>query len=170
MEKIFETERLYVRRLIPQDAPFIIQLLNSPGWLRFIGDRQVKDETQALAYLQNGPFKSYQERGYGLLLVLRSSDNQPIGMCGLLKRPALSMPDIGFAFLPEYMGLGYAHEAAEATLAHAHKEWKVPQVAAITLPENEHSVRLLKKLGLQYQSEFSFPDSQEVLHLYAQEV
>ena len=164
-----ETERLYLRHLASHDAPFIVQLLNSPGWLRFIGDRNVKDEAQALVYLQNGPLKSYQEHGYGLSLVLRNSDDLPIGMCGLLNRPALDMPDIGFAFLPEYTGLGYAYEVAVATLAHARKSWKIPKVGAITLPENESSISLLKKLGFRYQSEFSFPDSQEVLHFYAQE-
>ena len=94
---IFETERLRLRKFTFDDTKFIIELLNSPGWIEFIGDRNVKTEDQAAAYLQNGPMKSYVQNGFGLSMV-ETKAGHPIGMCGILKRDTLDNPDIGFAF------------------------------------------------------------------------
>jgi RimJ/RimL family protein N-acetyltransferase len=144
--------------------------LNSPGWLRFIGDRQVKTEGDAKEYLKNGPLKSYELNGFGLLLVELKNDKLPIGMCGILKRELLEYPDIGFAFLPEYEGRGYAFEAANATMTLARNTWKLPVITAITLPDNKTSIKLLEKIGMKFIKTFSFPGEGEKLWLYRGEV
>src|ERR1700694_1684577 len=118
MKLIAETERLRLREFAAGDAQFIVELLNSPGWLEFIGDRHIRTEEQAREYLVQGPVKSYQENGFGLSLV-ETKDGVPVGMCGLIKRPALEHADIGFAFLPQFMGRGYAFEIASATMDYA---------------------------------------------------
>jgi RimJ/RimL family protein N-acetyltransferase len=97
-KQILETKRLRLREFTLEDTAFILDLLNSPGWLRYIGDRGVKTEEQAKNYLLNGPIKSYTKNGYGLSMVERKDDNKPIGMCGIIKRDTLENPDIGFAF------------------------------------------------------------------------
>jgi RimJ/RimL family protein N-acetyltransferase len=163
----FETERLILRPLNLNDIPFIIQLLNSPGWLAYIGDRNVKSEEQALQYLQNGPLKSYKENGYGLSLVERKEDGQAIGMCGIIKREGLDHPDIGFAFLPEFEGKGYAYEIAAATLHYATEQLKLSRITAITLPNNTRSIRLLEKIGLRVIGTTRLPNSEEDLLLYS---
>src|SRR6201986_3267525 len=119
MNYILETERLRVREFTLNDAAFIIELVNSPGWLKYIGDRNIKTDDKAKEYLQNGPLKSYAENGFGLSMVELKSDGTPVGMCGIIKRVALEHADIGFAFLPQYMGKGYAYEIASATLLFA---------------------------------------------------
>ncbi|MGZ3838578.1 MAG: GNAT family N-acetyltransferase [Flavisolibacter sp.] len=169
MHYILETERLGLRTFTLDDTAFIIELLNSPGWLQFIGDRNVKTREQAMAYLENGPMKSYIQNGFGLSLVERKEDGIPIGMCGIVKRDTLSHPDIGFAFLPEYNGKGYAMEMAEATLAYARDTLGLPTILAITLPENSRSIRLLEKIGLSCKGTFSYPNSQEALKLFSNE-
>jgi RimJ/RimL family protein N-acetyltransferase len=169
MNYIVETKRLCLREFTLGDHVFIIELLNSPGWIQFIGERNVKTAEQAVAYLQNGPLKSYQQHGFGLSLVERKEDQKPIGMCGLIKRETLELPDIGFAFLPDYFNQGYAFEIASATLAHAKESLRVHHVAAITLPANTRSIRLLEKLGLCLVKAFSFPNSEEELLLYSNE-
>jgi len=166
MEQILETERLRLRKFNTGDAGFIVELLNSPGWLKFIGDRHVRTEEQAVTYLQNGPMKSYEQNGFGLSLVERKEDGTPIGMCGIIRRDQLEHPDIGFALLPEYAGQGYAREIAGATLAYAREALQFKTICAITLPENVHSIRLLEKLGLQFRKTFSFPEGKEELLLY----
>ena len=113
------TERLLLRQIDNADAPFILTLLNTPGWLQDIGDRHVKSLEAAGQYITNGPQKSYGEHGFGLLLVLEQELGLPVGMCGLLKRDSLSFPDLGFAFLPEYTGKGYARAAAAAVFVGA---------------------------------------------------
>jgi RimJ/RimL family protein N-acetyltransferase len=103
-----------------------------------------------VAYLENGPMKSYKENGFGLSMVERKEDMEPIGMCGILKRESLEQPDIGFAFLPEYHGMGYGQEITVAMLAHARTHLKLKNIWAITVPENERSIRLLKKSGFEF--------------------
>ena len=165
---ILETERLRLRQFEKKDAAFIIELVNSPGWLEYIGERNVKTEELAIVYLENGPFRSYRVNGYGLWMVERKEDEKPIGMCGIVNRPMMTNPDIGFAFLPSYMGSGYAFEIAKATLDFANFQLKIPVISAITVPKNAKSIRLIAKLGLTFIRDFSFPDSQEILSLYSQ--
>jgi [ribosomal protein S5]-alanine N-acetyltransferase len=163
---ILQTARLLLRELTPGDTTFLIALLNSPGWLRYIGDRNVRTEEQAQAYLENGPWRSYRENGFGLYLVQRLEDGQALGLCGLLKREGLEHPDIGFAFLPEYMGRGYAFESASAMLEYAKNTLRLPTILAIVLPENQASIRLLEKLGMQQDGTYCLPGEQERLWLY----
>jgi RimJ/RimL family protein N-acetyltransferase len=159
---VLETQRLRLREFTLDDTKFIIELLNSPGWIEFIGDRNVRTEEQAIQYLQNGPLKSYVQNGYGLSMV-ETKDGQPIGMCGILKRETLENPDIGFAFLKQFTGKGYAYEIANATLSHALSHLKIPKVSAITLPNNVRSIRLLEKIGMKFIKSFLSEKNEELL-------
>ncbi len=166
MISLLSTERLSLREFTLQDTAFIIKLLNSPGWLQFIGDRDVHSEEDAKKYLLNGPLKSYKENGFGLSMVTLKENELPIGMCGLLKRDTLEHPDLGFAFLPQFGGHGYAFEIAHALLAFAKNKWGIQKISAITLPDNSKSIRLLEKLGFQFESKFRLAPDKEELHLY----
>ena len=148
---VFETTRLTLRRLTTDDATFILELVNDPSWLRFIGDRGVRTLEDARAYLLKGPMASYERYGFGLFLVRRKEDGQSIGICGLLKRDVLPDVDIGFAFLPQFTRMGYAFEAASATLGYGRGALALKQIVAVTSPGNAASVRLLEKLGLKFE-------------------
>ncbi len=152
------------------ESLFIVQLLNSPGWLKYIGDRGVKTEKDAKLYLQNGPLLSYEKYGFGLYLVGLLETGEPIGMCGLLKRDSLEHPDLGFAFLPEFMGKGYAYEAANAVVVYAREHLRIKTLLAITMPENATSIKLLEKIGMKYSGVVKFPDSKDNLNLYKLEL
>jgi ribosomal-protein-alanine N-acetyltransferase len=154
---LFETPRLKVRPLTEGDLDFLVELLNTPGFLRHIGDREVRTRGDALRYLQVGPQASYARHGHGLYAVDLKDTMQPIGMCGLLKRDALDAPDIGYAFLPQHEGRGYAHEAAAATLRHAREVLGLPRVLAVVSPGNARSIRLLEKLGLRLAGQLKLP-------------
>ncbi len=160
------TQRLLLRPLTLADATFIVQLLNSPGWLQFIGDRNVHSEDDAKGYLLNGPLKSYADNGFGLWGVELKENRTPIGMCGLLKRDYLENPDIGFALLPDYTGKGYAYEAANATLDHAADALNIAAVSAIVQPGNAASVGLLHKLGMEQRGTITPPQGTAELLLY----
>lgn len=162
---ILQTDRLILREFNLADTGFIIELLNSPGWIEFIGDRNVKTEEQAVNYLENGPLKSYRQNGFGLSMV-ELKDGTPVGMCGILKRAELDTPDIGFAFLPEHSGKGYAYEVANATLLYAKDKFRLEKIAAITIASNERSILLLKKLGFSHSGVFVFPGTTEELLLF----
>jgi RimJ/RimL family protein N-acetyltransferase len=164
---IHETARLLLSEFDEADTAFILELVNSEGWLKYIGDRQIKTCEAAMAYITNGPRKSYEKHGFGLYAVRLKDTGIPIGMCGLIRRDTLDAPDIGFAFLPAFAGMGYAFEAAAHTLQHAREVLMLERILAVTLPSNERSIHLLEKLGLKNEVTISFSGSSDELLLYA---
>lgn len=156
-----------MRKFKETDAAFILQLLNTEGWIKYIGDRKVYSLDDAKKYLVNGPVKSYSENGFGLLMVELKSDLTPVGMAGLIKRSGLDDIDVGFAFLPQFTGNGYALEAADACLSYAFHELRLNRVVAITLPENGSSVGLLSKLGMKEEKKINLPDDPDELLLFS---
>jgi RimJ/RimL family protein N-acetyltransferase len=148
--KVLETERLVLRRMSVDDAEFELRLLNEPSFLRFIGDRGVRTLEDARAYILKGPVDMYERLGFGLYLAELKEEGVPIGICGLVKRDFLADVDIGFAFLPEFWGQGYASEAASAVMEYAKGALGLKRIVAITNPDNQSSIRLLEKLGFRF--------------------
>ena len=149
---LLTTPRLALRTLTEADAPFMLQLLNEPSFIRNIGDRGVRTVDDAREYITNGPKASYARFGFGLYLVELGHPLTPIGICGILKRDQLPEPDIGFAFLPAYWSQGYAIEAAAAVCDYARDALDLPRLLAIVSPSNASSIRLLERLGFGYES------------------
>ena len=139
--------RLRFDELTEADAGFILRLTNSEGWLRYIGDRGVRSHDDAIRYIEDGPRRLYREYGYGLWRISRLDDPTPMGLCGLVRRDSLPGPDLGFAFLPEFWGRGYAREAAEASLAFVRDRLELPGLLAICQQDNAASLALLAHLG-----------------------
>jgi RimJ/RimL family protein N-acetyltransferase len=164
---IFETERLLLREITLEDAPFILALVNDPDWLRFIGDRGVRSLEQAREYILRGPIAMYAQYGYGLWLATRKSDLQSVGLCGLLRRAGLADADLGFAVLPAFRSQGYTSEASAATLRYARRVVGLQRVAAITSTDNHASARVLERLGLKFEHMLRLPDDEEELKLFA---
>ena len=148
---ILETERLLIRQLSTEDAGFILELLNEPSFIRNIGDRGVRTIEGANAYIVNGPVASYAKNGFGLYLVKLKETDESIGMCGLIKRDTLEDVDIGYAFLPKFWSKGYAFESARAVKEYAKNTIGLNRIVAIVDPENGGSIRVLEKIGLQFE-------------------
>ena len=163
---LIETERLTLRKLSVEDAPFILRLVNEPSFLQFIGDKGVRNLEDARQYILNGPVASYAQNGFGLFLVQLKTDQAPLGMCGLLKRETLEDVDIGFAFLPEFWNKGYASEAAAGVLSYAKDVLKLPRIVAITNKDNDASGKLLEKLGFHFDRLVKLADDKAELKLF----
>ena len=163
---VLETERLSLRKLTVDDAEFILALLNEPSFLRYIGDKKVRNLDDARQYILNGPVASYERHGFGLNCVELQESYTPIGMCGLLKREELPDPDIGFALLPDYWNKGFAFEAAEAVLKDARN---LPRILAITSLDNEASINLLQRLGFGFERVVQLSPNGEQLRLFSLE-
>jgi ribosomal-protein-alanine N-acetyltransferase len=160
---MISTPRLVIRRFTVDDAPFVLRLLNERSFIENIADRGVRTLEQAVKYLQEGPIASYEKHGLGLMLVLLKT-GAPIGMCGLIRRQGQRDVDLGYAFVPEAWGLGYAGEAAEAMLEIARSDFRLPRVAAYVSPGNNRSLRVLAKLGFEAAGKTRLnPDDPEVL-------
>ena len=161
-----ETTRLTLRRLELDDAPFLVNLLNQPSFLQNIGDRGVRNIEDAHRYLRDGPLAMYERHGFGLWHVARKSDGADIGMCGLLKRDNLPDVDIGYAYLPEYWGQGFAFEAAAATLRHGARKFGLKRVIGVVSVGNLSSIRVLEKLGMRFERMYPMHPGEPEVRLY----
>ncbi|MGA2697471.1 MAG: GNAT family N-acetyltransferase [Terriglobales bacterium] len=160
---ILETDRLFLRQLTLDDAAFILELVNEPAWLEFIGDKNVHSLADAREYIRNGPIEMYERLGFGLYLV-ELKQGSAVGICGLIKRDGLDDVDIGFALLSHFSGQGYALEAAQAVLRYGKEVLGLNRIVAITKPANEKSITLLTKLGLQFEKKIRLAaDAPEVV-------
>lgn len=146
----FETSRLILKPTTIDDATFIFELLNSPKWLKYIGDCDIKSLSDAVGYIEERIRPQQIEFGYSNYTVIRKSDGVKIGSCGLYKREELENIDIGFAFLPEYEKQGYGFESAKRMRDAAFKTFHLNKLCAITNRDNLASRRLLEKIGLKY--------------------
>jgi len=164
---VLATDRLILRWLTLDDAPFILVLLNDPSWLRFIGDKGVRTLDEARDYLRQGPIAMYERAGFGLYLTELKAGGIPIGLCGLIKRESLEDVDIGFAFLPQFQGQGYAHESAAAVLTHGQRNFGMQRIVAITSPDNGRSAGLLEKLGMKLEKTVKLDGRDDEVWLYA---
>ena len=144
--------------------------MNEPSWLRFIGNKGVRNLEDARAYILQGPVEMYSRLGFGLYLVELKEAGIPIGMCGLIKRDALEDVDIGFAFFPQYWGRGYAYEAASAVMAYGANQLGLKRIVAITSVDNDSSVKLLEKLGLRFERMVKLSADAEEIKLFGSDV
>lgn len=163
---VLETPRLQLRKAVLSDRSFFCRLLNEPSWIEHIGDRGVRCDADAEVYIRNSIWTQYRARGHGLYVVQLKPAGVPIGICGLIRREFLSVPDLGFALLPEYVGHGYALEAAGGVMSHVKGTLGIERLYAIVRPGNERSVRVLERLGFRLQGPLSTPRG-EVVELYA---
>lgn len=162
----FETERLQLRPTNEEDAAFIFELLNTPKWLQFIGNRNINSIEEAKRYIEQKMLPQLERLGHSNNTVIRKMDGAKIGTCGLYDREGVTGLDIGFAFLPQYEGKGYGFEAANRLMKFAWEELEVQQLSGITTKENVASQKLLNKLGLQFTEEIILPGENEKVLLY----
>lgn len=143
------TQRLLLDIITTEDFEFLQKLVNTKGWLEFIGDRKIHSKEDAITYIN----KINSTPNFSYWVVRTKAEHMPVGIISFLKRNYLDHYDIGFAFLPEFNGLGYAYEAAKEVLNAAHENPDYSPVLATTLPHNTSSIKLLNKLGLEFEKE-----------------
>ena len=166
---VVETDRLILRRVEVEDSEFILDLLNDPSWVRYIGDRGVRTLDEARDYILKTLVAMYERLGFGLYLVELKDERIPIGICGLIKRDSLEDVDLGFAFLPKFRRHGYAYESASAVVEHGRRTFGLNRLVAITTPDNYDSVRLLEKLGFSFERMVKLSGDSEEISLFAWE-
>jgi [ribosomal protein S5]-alanine N-acetyltransferase len=163
MQSTFSTPRLELNLLSEDDRQFVFELVNTEGWLQFIGDRKVRSLDDAANYIQK--IKGTPDLFYW---VVRLKEEQtPIGIVSFLKRGYLEHFDLGFAFLPQFNGKGYAYEASKEVLAFAKTQEAYPIVLATTVPGNRSSIGLLNRLGFSLEKQMEV--NGETLQIYRAE-
>jgi RimJ/RimL family protein N-acetyltransferase len=164
--KIIETKRLVLRHMKTEDAKFMLELLNEPAWIKYIGDRGIRTIDEAKKYIEDGPMTMYEEKGFGLYLVELKESETPIGICGLIQRDFLKDVDLGFAIHSKYWGNGYACEATQATLIYGNEVLGFQRIAGFTSLDNEKSANLLLKLGMTEEGNIKFASTSEDVRLF----
>ncbi|MCB8985258.1 MAG: GNAT family N-acetyltransferase [Ardenticatenaceae bacterium] len=166
---VLKTKRLILRHLTPEDAAFILDLLNQPSFIQFIGDRGVRTLADARDYITHGPMSSYQRHGFGLYLALLKDGYEPIGICGLIKRETLPDVDVGYALLPQFWGQGLATEAATAVFTYGRETLGIPRIVGVVNADNAGSIAVLQKLGLRFEKTVRLSDDGPEVLLFAPE-
>ena len=166
MSKTYETERLIIKLVDINDAEFLMQLLNTEKWLKNIGDRNIHSIEDAQKYVREKNLPNIERLGYGNCVVILKENNAKIGTVGLYDREGIEGVDIGFAFLEEYEGKGYAYESARKVMDIGINGFGITKVSAITLPENLSSIKLIEKLGLKFKEVVRIPNDDVELNLY----
>ncbi|WP_456461385.1 GNAT family N-acetyltransferase [Lutibacter sp.] len=164
--KSLKTKRLILKPTSKEDAEFILELLNTPKWIEYIGDRNVHSIEDAKNYIQNKMLPQLKKLGYANYTVIKELDKIKIGTCGLYDREGVDGIDIGFAFLPKYENNGFAFEAANKLIKTAFKKFNISKINAITTKNNFRSQKLLLKLGLKFDKIIKLPNDNEKLLLY----
>lgn len=164
--KTFETERLVLKPATAGDAEFIRSLYNSPKWIEFIGDRKLKTVKDAENYIQTKLAPQMERLGYGTYTIIRKSDGEKIGSCGLYDREGVNGIDIGFALLPDFEKKGYAYESVNHLKEIAFVDFKLSQISGITSKKNKASQDLLMKIGLKFEKNIVLPNETEEILLY----
>lgn len=164
---VLTTERLLIRMIKIEDAPFLVALMNDKDWIRYIGDRGIRTLEEAEAYIKARFFKSYEEHGFGFYGIVLKDTFEMIGIVGLIDREGLDHIDIGYGMLPQFRGKGYAFEATKAIFEYASNTLKLEKIVAIVNPDNKGSINLLHKLGLSYEKMVRLPDEDKDIKLFS---
>ena len=164
---IVETQRLRLRTLEADDAVFYLGLVNDPAFIEFIGDRKIRTVDAAREAIVAGPAAMQAARGHSIYLVELKETGEPLGMSGLIKRDTLEEVDIGYAFLPQHCGKGYAYEAGAAVVEHARRDIGLERLLAITSPGNATSIALLAKLGFGFDKVVHLTEDDPGTNLYS---
>lgn len=162
----YETERLILRPMLPEDAGFILDLYNRPKFIRFIGNRNLKTIADAEDYIKNRFLPQFEKLGYGNYVMITKEGDHKIGGVGIFEREGLDVVDIGFSLLDEFEGQGYAYEAAAKIKSVGMDEFGLTKISAITTKDNFSSQKLIEKLGLQFRKYVMIPDDPEELMYY----
>lgn len=162
----YETDRLILKPAEVQDADFFLELYNMPSFIQYIGDRNLRTKEDAENYITNRFLPQIKKLGFGNYVVIHKELNKKIGAVGIFERDGLDVLDIGFSFLPNYEGKGFAYESASKLKEVVATDFGLTKISAMTSDENIPSQKLIERLGLKFQKYVIFPDDNEKLRYY----
>lgn len=146
-----ETERLILRPFTLDDVEGFFELGSTPNLVRYVGGQLLRSLDEARESLIGRPLRDYAVYGYGRMACIERATGRLIGFSGLKYEPDLGETDIGYRFVEDAWGKGYATEAATASLRDGRERLKLQRIVGVVVPENVASVRVLKKIGLVFE-------------------
>ena len=162
-----ETENLYLRRFTLDDAEAYWPLTSMPEIIRYTGDQAPTSIEEVRHILGTRPLQDYAMHGFGRMACIEKSSGRLVGFSGLKFVAELNDVDIGYRFLPECWGKGYATESARVLMQQGANEHGIERIVGMVQPENVASARVLEKLGLVFERELTLHGDTDPVHLYA---
>jgi RimJ/RimL family protein N-acetyltransferase len=148
-----ETERLILRRFTPDDAEAYFTLVGDPEVNRYTGQTLAQTVEQARQILLDYPIRDYEVVGYGRMACIEKSSGKLIGFSGMKYLPDLQETDIGYRFVRDAWGKGYATESATVLMRQCIEEFNLRRVIGLSFRANTASTHVLQKLGLAFERE-----------------
>ncbi|MDQ1098159.1 MULTISPECIES: GNAT family N-acetyltransferase [Chryseobacterium] len=165
----YETERLIIQPVSLDDAAFILELHNSPNFIRYIGDRGLRSIHDAEQYINKRFIPQFERSGFGNYVITEKYGGKKVGAVGIFEREGLDVADIGFSFLGEFEGRGYGFEAATKVKSVGMVDFGLTKLSAITTKDNFASQKLIGKLGLKFKKYVTIPNDDEELMYFETE-
>jgi RimJ/RimL family protein N-acetyltransferase len=153
-EKIItQTERLIIREFQVLDIEALAQILAKPEVMQFSLDGVLS--TKQTAVKIQSFLDSYQKNGYGKYALIHRQSRRLIGYCGIAVEEieGKSENELGYRIDSDFWGQGLATEAAKACLEYAFDKFKFDDVLGIVEPENQASIKVLEKVGMEFVKE-----------------
>ena len=161
------TPRLILRPISLDDAQAYHPLVNDPQILEYTTEQPLSSLAEVRELLRTRPLADYQRYGYGRLACIERHTGRLIGFSGLKFLDDLQQVDVGYRFLPDCWGKGYATESSRAVIEHGFQELGLSRIIGLVMPQNTPSARVLQKVGLHYEKRIRVDDCNEELDLYA---
>ena len=149
---IIQTHRLVLREFIPEDATHMFLLNSDEEVIRFTGDKSFNNVDEARTMIEN--YHQYEKYGHGRWTVSLDSSQEYLGWCGLSYNESSNETDLGFRFLRQHWGKGFATESALACIQYAFNDLGLIKVIGRAMKENPASIRVLQKAGMRFENEF----------------
>ena len=156
------TPRLLLRNLTQADAESFYRLNADPEVIRYTGDDAFADIEAARTFLEG--YDHYEKYGFGRWAVIRKEDNEFLGWCGLKYTPEADEYDIGFRFFKKYWNMGYATEAAQASLDYGLNDLGMKTIIGRAMKANTASIKVLEKIGMTYWKPMDFHGGEGVIY------
>ncbi len=163
-----ETERLILRAHCMDDIDRCVLMNQNPEVAEFVGYGMTFTRESMKKLLEETTFADYKKYGYGRLAVVDKTNNLFIGFSGLKYIPELDEVELGYRFFREYWGKGIATEAGKASIQFGKEHLGLKRIIGLVNPDNIASIRVLEKLGFQYEKNVLYID--EEADLYALEI
>lgn len=141
------TPRLLLRELVPADEDAIFRMLSDPEAMRYFPSTY--DREGARAWIARNQ-QRYADAGHGLWAVTLRESGEVLGDCGVVWQQVdgAREAEVGYHFLRDHWGHGYASEAARACRDWAFRHLDVPRVISLVRPENQPSARVAQRNGM----------------------
>lgn len=166
MNKIIETERLFLREFNLTDVEVVYEFNSNTEVHKYTGDEVLKSPERAREIITDVWFQDYKKYGYGRWAVVYKPEDKVIGFAGLKYLPEIGETDIGYRFLPEYWGKGIASEASTEIIKYGFEKLSLNRIIGIASSENIGSWKVLEKIGLTFYQESDYEGSKERYNWY----